>query len=129
MTPGAIEALVVRLYAASGGREAMDVDFEVYADALDLIPDAVGEEAGRYLTKTVDLVQHRSSPGMVRAQAQVILQRRRDAVSAIPEATGTPVSREESLEWVRKIREEHGPSPMMTDALEGVAMRQPSADA
>lgn len=126
MTPDAIEALVIRLYAASGGREAVDVDFEVYADALENVPDDVGTEAGKYLTCTVDLVTHRPSPAMVRDQAQAIMRRRDMERPAIEEATGPPASREASLEWVRRIKAAHGPSKM-ADALEKVAQRQPEA--
>jgi hypothetical protein len=126
MTPTASAALVAQLFAAAG-RQYGETELVVYAKALHLVPDDVGQVVVDELVREVSW-DNPPSTGMVVKHAQAVLRRRREAVSGIPETTGEPVSREESLEWVKRIREEHGPSPL-TEALEGVAMRQPATDA
>lgn len=126
MTPTACASLVAQLFAAAG-RQYGETELVVYRKALELIPDEVGEITVDELLQQVSW-DNPPSTGMVVKHAQVVLLRRLDAARAVPEATGEPVSREESMEWVKRIREEHGASAL-TDTLEGVAMRQPPADA
>lgn len=107
MTPNAIVRLVTKLYAAAGAREATDVDFEVYAEALEDIADGRGEAAGRELIRNVDLVKNRPSPGAVRAVAEQIAERegrnqRTDL--ALTESTERQLSSPEALAWLAKIR-------------------------
>lgn len=122
MTEQGVGELVARLFAAAG-RNYGDTHLEVYADALETVPDDVGREAGKNLARHVSW-ERPPSVGMVMDEVQAILRNREPLVPALEEATGQPVSREESLRWVEKIRAEHGSSPMV-DALEKIARRQP----
>lgn len=122
MTEGAVAELVARLFAAAG-RNYGDTHLEVYADALETVPDDVGREAGRNLARHVSW-ETPPSVGLVVAEVQAILRNRQELVPAIEEATGPPASREASLRWVEQIKAEHGASPA-TDMLEKIAQRQP----
>lgn len=124
MTPSAVAALVAQLHAAAG-RQYGETHLVVYAKALGMIPDEVGLLAADELIREVSW-DNPPSVGMVIKQAQSVMRRREDEAKGLPESTGDPVSREESLEWVKRIREEHGASPL-TDVLEKVALHQPGA--
>ena len=111
MTHNAIVRLVTKLYAASGAREATDVDFEVYAEALDDMSDERGEAAGRALIRDVDLVMHRPSPGAVRQMAKEIADyewnnRRPAPLPELGEPIERPLSSAEGLAWVARVREQ-----------------------
>lgn len=69
MTATTVVEVVTRLYAAAGARIATDVDFEVYADALDDIDDALAKAAAVELVRDLDLAATRPSPGMLRRRA------------------------------------------------------------
>ena len=124
MTPMAVAELVASLFIAAS-RDYGDAERTVYAKALARVDDAVGLQAVEELLPHVSW-ERPPSPGMVLRQVDAIYRGQRERTPAIPEATGTPVSREASLEWVRRIKAEHGPSAM-TDSLEKIAQRQPEA--
>lgn len=107
MSPGAIERLVTKLYAAAGAREATDVDFEVYHEALEDVSDDRGMQACRELIKGVDLVTHKPSPALVIETARHIANREylnRCETHGLPEATGEPVAPREAQEWIATLR-------------------------
>ncbi len=110
MTHSAIVRLVIKLYAAAGAREATDVDFEVYAEALDDMTDERGEAAGLALIRNIDLAKNRPSPGAVRAAAQEIAQReslrRMNDQRALSWTTEPPLSSAEGIAWVEQIRQQ-----------------------
>lgn len=122
MTEGAVAELVARLFAAAG-RNYGETHLEVYAEALATVPDDVGREASRNLARHVSW-DRPPSVGLVMDEVQAILRNRQPLVPAIEEATGEPVSREKAMEWVERMRSEHGPGPLV-DAMESVARRQP----
>jgi hypothetical protein len=73
MKPETAVEVVARLYVAAGGRQATDVDFDVYARALDDLDDDLALEAIDQIVR--ELVVDRPSPALVRHQAQAILAR------------------------------------------------------
>lgn len=108
MTDEGIFKLVTSLYSAAGGREATDVDFAVYAEALDDLSDEAGLAAGRALCRGVDLVTRKPSPALVRDTAAELANReylRHSVEMGLPEATGEPVAAPEALAWIARIRQ------------------------
>ena len=123
MDDAAVTTLVIALYTAAG-RDYGEATEEVYRLALADVDDETGMEAMRQLVSHVSW-ENPPSPAMVKKQVAEILRYRRDAVPALEEATGEPLSREASLDWVRRIKAEHGTNNM-TDFLEATARRQPT---
>lgn len=124
MTNQGVAVLVAQLFAAAG-RDFGETHLVVYRRALKDVPDDVGAEVVDALMRHVSW-ERPPSVGMVTDEVNAILRNRQTSTPAIEEATGEPVSREASLEWVRRIRAEHGPSALV-DSLEKIAQRQPEA--
>lgn len=122
MTPVAVAELVAALFVAAA-RDYGDAERTVYAKALARVDDAVGLQAMDELLPHVSW-ERPPSPGMVLQQVNAIHRGQREKTPAIEETTGPPATREVALEWVERIKAEHGPSGM-TDALEKIAERQP----
>lgn len=103
MTPTAAISVCVQLHVAAE-RDWGESTELLYEKALADVPDEVAE------TLVAELIRHVSwdnppSTGMVVKHAQAIMRRRREETPAIPEATGVPLSAEENLEMVRRVRE------------------------
>lgn len=111
MNGPALVELVTKLYVAAG-REAAEVEFAVYADALTAVPDDLGLAAGAEIIQDYDLAdpRRRPSPSLVLTVCGQIARRQRDERSrsrALVESTGPPVQREEAIRWIGRIRTEH----------------------
>lgn len=95
--------VVTRLMVASG-REAAEIDYTIWREALADLDDALAVQASKELVAEIDLVLHRPSPAMVRGQVRAIRARQTATLPGIPAETSRVASEETNLAWVAEIR-------------------------
>lgn len=98
-TMAAVSALFV-----AAGRNATDVEFELYHAVLDDVTDAELGEAVATIVRGVDLGQRFPSPALIRETVTAVRRHRRQTQPALPEDTGPILSPEENVKALRAIR-------------------------